>query len=148
MRCAQSRPITARRTAGKLGQGGGPGRRDTIFSPLRPAMLGQAQVLHTGVGDARRQRVPMQPRPGTPLEVAQTEFLLSLLVGLFAHPTGLDRAHQRAPRRPGRQVAQVVFTLAAGAPLAEIAPECPGQGLPLGKCEAYDRVDDQSFRSG
>ena len=30
----------------------------------------------------------------------------------------------------------------------EIAPEWPGQGLPLGKCEAYDRVDDQSFRSG
>ena len=29
----------------------------------------------------------------------------------------------------------------------EIAPESTGHGLPLNKCEAYDRVYDQSFGS-
>ena len=31
--------------------------------------------------------------------------------------------------------------------VAEIAPESTGHGLPLNKCEAYDRVYDQSFGS-
>ena len=29
----------------------------------------------------------------------------------------------------------------------EIAPELTGHGLPLGKCEAYNRVYDQFYRS-
>ena len=81
MRCAHSLPITARRTAGRLGPGGGPGRRDDLFPPIRPAMLGQAQVLQEGIGDARHQGVPVQPCPRAPLEVAETEFLLELLMG-------------------------------------------------------------------
>ena len=31
--------------------------------------------------------------------------------------------------------------------LGEIAPELTGHGLPLIKCEAYNRVYDQSYRS-
>jgi hypothetical protein len=31
--------------------------------------------------------------------------------------------------------------------VTEIAPESTGHGLPLSKCEAYDRVYDQSFGS-
>ena len=59
-------------------------------------MLGQAQVLQEGISDARHQGVPVQPCPGTPLEVAETKFLLELLMRLLADPTCLDRAHQRA----------------------------------------------------
>ena len=36
------------RTAGRLGDGGGPGRRVVIFSPPRPTMFGEAQVLQVG----------------------------------------------------------------------------------------------------
>jgi hypothetical protein len=31
--------------------------------------------------------------------------------------------------------------------LHEIAPELPGHGLPLNKCEAYNRVYDQPYDS-
>jgi hypothetical protein len=31
--------------------------------------------------------------------------------------------------------------------IAEIAPELTGHGLPLGKCEAYNRVYDQFYQS-
>jgi hypothetical protein len=31
--------------------------------------------------------------------------------------------------------------------VAEIAPELTGHGLPLGKCEAYNRVYEQSYGS-
>jgi hypothetical protein len=49
-------------------------------------MLGQAQVLQEGVSHTRHQHVPVQPCPGTPLDVAETEFLLELLMGLLADP--------------------------------------------------------------
>jgi hypothetical protein len=32
-------------------------------------------------------------------------------------------------------------------PSVEIAPELTGHGLPLGKCEAYNRVYDQFYQS-
>jgi hypothetical protein len=32
-------------------------------------------------------------------------------------------------------------------PTHEIAPELTGHGLPLGKCEAYNRVYDQFYQS-
>ena len=108
MRCAHSRSITARRTVGRLGPGGGPGGRDDIFPPIRPAMLGKAQVLQEGIGDARHKSVPVQPCPGTPFKVAETEFLLELLMGLLADPACFDRAHQRAQRRARRQVALIL----------------------------------------
>ena len=106
------------RTAGRLGDGGGPGRPATFFPPSRLLGLGEAQMLEVGAGDARRQRVPVQPGPGAALEVVEAEFLLHLLVGLLAYPARLDRAGQGAPRRAGRQVREVVLALARGAPLA------------------------------
>jgi hypothetical protein len=60
-------------------------------------MLGQAQVLQEGISDARHQRVSVQPCPGAPLEVTESEFLLELLVGLLADPTCLDGAHLNRP---------------------------------------------------
>ncbi|WP_246733504.1 hypothetical protein [Methylobacterium sp. BTF04] len=87
--------MIACRTAGRLGDGGGPGRRVVIFSLPRPTMLGEAQVLQVGAGDACHHRVSMQPGPGPSLEVIEAEFFLELLVGLFADPARLDRACQR-----------------------------------------------------
>lgn len=41
----------------------------------------------------------------------------------------------------------VLRRLAKEADDPEIAPELTGHGLPLIKCEAYNRVYDQSYRS-
>src|SRR3712207_4496994 len=83
-RCANRRAMMARRTAGRLGDGGGPGTRRGIFPrPRRAALPGEAEVLQVGEGDAAHQRVPVQPGPGAPLEVAEAEFLLELLVRLL-----------------------------------------------------------------
>jgi hypothetical protein len=60
-------------------------------------MLGEAAVLEIGEGDAGHQRVSVQPRPGAPLEMVETEFLLELLMRLLADPACLDRAGQGAP---------------------------------------------------
>lgn len=65
------------------------------FSRPRPTVLGEAQVLQKGVGDAAHQRVPMQPRPGTALEVPQAQLALELLMRLLAHPARLDGSCQR-----------------------------------------------------
>jgi hypothetical protein len=71
-RCANSLAMTARRTAGRLGDGGGPGMRRGIFPRPRPAALpGEAEVLGVREGDAGHQRVPVQTRPRAPLEVAE-----------------------------------------------------------------------------
>lgn len=48
--------MIARRTAGRLGDGGGPGTWGRIFPRPRPTVLGEAQVLQKGVGDAAHQR--------------------------------------------------------------------------------------------
>ena len=74
-------------------------------------MLGQAQVLQEGKSNARHQRVPVQPCPGAPLEVAETELLLELLVGLLADPACLDGAHQPTQRCARRQVGEIVLAL-------------------------------------
>lgn len=109
--------MMACRTAGRLGAGGGPGRRAVIFSPLRPMVLGQAQVLQVGVGEARHQRVPVQPRRSVPAGAA----------GRRRPRARLDRANQRASRRARRQVGQVVLALARRAPLAHQPVLCPLQ---------------------
>jgi hypothetical protein len=88
-------------TAGRLGDGGGPGRPALFFSPIRSIGLGEAQVLEVGAGHARHQRVAVQSGPGAALEVVEAEFLLHLLVSLLARPARLDRAGQRTPRCPG-----------------------------------------------
>ena len=76
--------MTARRTAGRLGCGGGPpavsGLR--LFPP--PVDGFETQVLQVGEGDAGHQSVPVQPGPGAALEVAEAQLLLELLVRLLA----------------------------------------------------------------
>jgi hypothetical protein len=105
--------MMVRRTAGRLGDGGGPGTRRGIFPRPRRALPGEALVLQVGEGHAGHQGVPVQAGPGPALEVAETEFLLQLLMCLLADPAGLDRGGERPPRGPRRQVAEVVFALAA-----------------------------------
>src|SRR3954469_4913973 len=103
--------MMARRTAGRLGDGGGPGTRGSIFPRPRRALPGKATVLQVGESHAGHQRVPMQARPGAALEVAEAQFLLELLVPLLADPAGLDGSRQGAQRGPRRQVAEVVLGL-------------------------------------
>ncbi len=67
--------------------------RVRLFSPPRPAVPGEAQVLQISKGEARHQRVAMQPRPGTTLEAAESQFLLE---PLLAYPTRLDSGCQGA----------------------------------------------------
>src|SRR3954466_2362008 len=94
---------------------GGPARRN-FFPPPRRL---QALVLQIGKGDAGHQRVPMQPGPGPAFEVAEPELLLELLVHLLAGPARLDEGDQPPQRGPLRQVAEIVFLLAAVAPFAD-----------------------------
>src|SRR3954452_18161765 len=107
--------MMARRISGSDGCGGGP-LRPTFFSPTRRL---QAPVLQIGKGDAGHEGVAMQAGPGPALEVAEPQFLLELLMYLFAGPARLDGGDQPAQRGPLRQVAEVVFLLAAIAPFAD-----------------------------
>ena len=77
----------------------GMGRRaaDSFFPPRRFEATG----LEEGIGHHRQQRMPMQPRPGSAFEVVEAEFLLHLLMGLFADPACLDQAGQLLERGLG-----------------------------------------------
>src|ERR1700759_1965574 len=107
--------MLARRIAGSDGCGGGPPGA-TFFPPTRRL---QAPVLQIGKGDAGHQRVPVQPGPGAAFEVAETEFLLELLMHRLARPACLDAGDQPPQRGPLRPVAEVVVRLAAVAPFAD-----------------------------
>ena len=96
--------MMARRTAGRLGDGGGPGIQARIFPRPRRALPSKATVLQVGEGHAGHQRVPVQAGPGPTLEVAETEFLLKLLMPLLANPARLDGGGKRPQRGPRRQV--------------------------------------------
>ena len=113
MMVANSRAIMARRTAGRLGDGGGPGTRRAIFPRPRRVLPGEAEVLQVGESHAGHQRVAVQACPGPALEVAEAEFLLQLLMRLFADPARLDGGGEGAQRSPRRQVAEVVFAALA-----------------------------------
>ncbi len=88
-----------RRTAGRLGWGGGP-------APVCPSILfpPEPQVLEEGEGELAQKHVMMKPAPAPALEVVEAEFILHLLVHLLADPTGLDQGRQRLERRIGRVV--------------------------------------------
>src|SRR5690349_18483987 len=103
-RSANSRAMMARRTAGRLGDGGGPGTRRDIFPRPRQALPSEAKVLQPGESHAGHQRVPMQAGPGSALEVAQAQFLFELLVPLLADPARLNGRSQCPQRGPWRQV--------------------------------------------
>ena len=83
--------MMARRTAGRLGDGGGPGIQTRIFPRPRRALPSKATVLQVGEGHAGHQRVPVQTGPGPTLEMAEAQLLFELLVSLLAHPACLDR---------------------------------------------------------
>lgn len=106
-----------------------------VFSPsTRLIKFGEVQVLQVGVG--RHQRLLVQPSPRLAFEVAEAEFLLHRLVGLLAYLARLDRADERASRRPGRQIREVDFALARGAPLAN-QPDLRTRQVPVvGPCRA------------
>src|SRR3954464_5832207 len=106
--------MMARRISGSEGCGGGPAG-STFFPPTRSL---QAPVLQIGKSDAGHQGVPVQTGPGPALEVAEPELLLQLLVHLLAGPACLDRGRKTPQRRARRQVAEVVFLLAALAAFA------------------------------
>src|ERR1700752_3658340 len=108
----------ARRSSGSVGLGGGV-FRGRFFPP--PCGL-EPQVLEVGERDAGHERVSVQAGPGSPLEVVEPEFLLELLMRLLADPARLDRRGQTSQRGAGREIAEIVFALAAAAPF----PDEPG----------------------
>ena len=76
-------------------------------------------MLQECVGNHRHQGMPMQALPGASLEVIEAQFLLHLLMRLFANPAGFDDRRQFEQFRFGRQVGEIVFRLAAGAALTD-----------------------------
>src|SRR5208282_560701 len=101
--------MMARRTAGKLGCGGGP---SNLFSPLRGC---EAAMLEKGIGDHCHQGMAVKPMPGSPFEVVEAELFLQLLMRLFTDPTRLDGAGERFDRRLAWQVREVILALSTGA---------------------------------
>ena len=47
-------------------------------------------MLQVGEGNQRHQRMPVQARPGSALEVVEPKLLLELLMRLLANPARLD----------------------------------------------------------
>jgi hypothetical protein len=74
--------------------------------------------------------MPMKTRPGASLEVVEPEFLLHLLVYLFAHPSGLDACRQRQDVSVGWQVGKVVFAPVRRSPFAD-QPSLLARQVPL-----------------
>ena len=105
--------MMARRTAGRLGDGGGPGIQARIFPRPRRALPSKATMLQVGEGHAGHQRVPVQASPGPALEVAQAQFLFELLVSLLADPACLDGGCQCAQIGLRREIGEIVFLFAA-----------------------------------
>lgn len=73
------------RTAGRLGCGGGP------LILFFPPHLCETAVLEERVSDHGHERMSMEALPGSSFEVIEPEFLLQLLMGLFANPPRFDR---------------------------------------------------------
>ena len=74
--------------------------RRFFFPPRRC----EAPGLKEGVGHLRYSRVPMQPSPGSALDVIEAECLIHLLVGLLANPACLDHCDQVLEDGLGRHV--------------------------------------------
>lgn len=88
--------------------------RESFFPPR----CDEAAGLEEGVGDHCHQDVSVQPGPRPVLEVVEAEFLLELLMRLFADPSCLDGAGERLDRRVGRRGREIIFALAGRAMLA------------------------------
>src|SRR6187200_444992 len=113
----------ARRTAGKLGCGGGP------LILFFPSYCCEAAILEECVCDHRHERMTVKALPGSPLEVIETEFFFQLLVSLLANPSRLDGGRQDAQVRLRRQVGEIVFLLSGHPVFADEPGLLPGQML-------------------
>ena len=76
-------------------------------------------MLEECVSNHCHQRVTMKAVPRPSLEVVETEFLLQLLVTLFADPSCLDHRSQAAQIHLGGQVGKIIFLLPGRAVLAD-----------------------------
>src|SRR3954462_10508056 len=114
-----------RRTAGRVGAGGGPG--GGAVWPLFPP---EPQVLQEGEGEQAQERVVVQPAPRAALEVVEPQLVLELLMQLLADPPALDQGGQDLERRLGREIGYVVLALARGAVLADQPRLLPREVLP------------------
>ena len=85
-------------------------------------------MLEEGVGDHRHERMTMQARPGSALEVVETELFFQLLVSLLANPARLDGGCQSAKVGLRGQVGEIVFLLSRSSVFAD------EPSLPPGKC--------------
>lgn len=63
-------------------------RRWTVDS-FFPSQLGEATMLEEGVSDHGHECMTMEPLSRSSFEVIEPEFLLQLLMGLFANPSCL-----------------------------------------------------------
>src|ERR1700704_4757917 len=95
----------ARRTAGKLGWGGGP------LILFFPPHFFEATMLKEGERDHCHERMAVKALPGSSLEVVEAEFLFQLLMGLLANPSRLDGGGQGSQAGRSRQVGEIVFLL-------------------------------------
>ena len=85
--------------------------------PAPPPRSGEAGGK--GVGEHRHERMAVQAGPRSPLEGAEPQLLFQLLVRLLADPACLDGCGQAPQRGARREIAEVVFALAAAAPFAD-----------------------------
>ena len=76
-------------------------------------------MLEECVSNHCHQRVTMKAVPRPSLEVVEPEFLLQLLMSLFADPSCLDRRSQAAQVHLGGQVGKIIFLLPGRAVLAD-----------------------------
>ena len=113
----------ARRNSGSVGLGGG--ASSGRFFPPRCGL--EPEVLEIGTCDAGHERMSVQAGPGSSLEVVKTEFLLKLLVRLLADPASLNGCRQTAQRSARREIAEIVFALAAAAPFTDEPDVFTGQ---------------------
>jgi hypothetical protein len=77
------------------------------------------QMLENGEGDHRHERAMVQASPAPVLEVVEPEFLLHLLVRLFAYPAALDQRRQVLQRDIVSVIARGALALAGHAALAQ-----------------------------
>ncbi len=132
-----------RRTAGRVGWGGGPGW-DFFPHPGLP----QAPVLQEGEGEHREQRMVMEPEPRAALEVVEPQLVLELLMDLLAHPARRDRGGEGPQGRRGGMVGEVVRLLAGGPAFADQPGGLAGEVAAGGGAGAIGRADPDGGERG
>ena len=109
----------ARRTAGRVGWGGGPG---IVFFPL---CCCETAVLQEGVGNHRHECMAVKSLPTSTLEVVEADLLFELLMRLLADPARLDGRCQCAQIGLRWKVGEIVFLFAASEALVNLGVTQP-----------------------